>query len=96
MIGRETNTSTNNTAPFTILNGQALLYPLSCLSHTAGTVIAKGAGASFKVATPGTYIIGLKYQSSSLPGTPAPMPSNITYMFDTSVGEQASILLEKS
>jgi hypothetical protein len=82
----QSNTSTNNAALFGILNGQALLYTANCSSSTAGTVIAGGSGASFTVAKPGTYIIGIKYQTKTIAGTKAPVPANITYNFTTSLG----------
>ena len=49
------------------------------------------------MATPGTYIISLKYQTKSLAGTTAPVPADITYTWVTSLGGNtgASILLKK-
>ena len=55
------------------------------------------ARASFTVAVPGTYHIGIKYQTKSIAGTTAPVPANITYNFSTSLGGNtgASVLLKK-
>src|SRR5215213_2121842 len=43
----QSNTSSNNTPLFEILNGQAWLYPANCSSHTDGTLTAGGANARF-------------------------------------------------
>jgi hypothetical protein len=83
----ETNTSTNNTPNFGILNGQAWLYPANCSSHTVGTTSGPNdENASFTVPVPGTYIIGIKYQTKTIAGAPAPSPANITFNFATSLG----------
>jgi hypothetical protein len=87
----QSNNSTNNAALFGILNGQAWLYPADCSSHTTGAVSGvNDSGASFTVATPGTYIIGVKYQTKSIAGTPVPVPASITYTFTTSLGGSTS------
>jgi hypothetical protein len=94
----ETNTSTNSTPNFGILNGQAWLYPADCSSHTSGAVSGpNGENASYTVPTPGTYIIGIKYQTKTIAGAPAPVPANITFNFATSLGGStgASVLLKK-
>jgi hypothetical protein len=94
----QSNTSTNNTPLFGILNGQAWLYPADCSSHTSGTVTGpNGSGASYTIPTPGTYIIGIKYQTKTIAGAPAPVPADITYNFSTSLGGStgASVLLKK-
>jgi len=93
----QTNTSTNNAALFTVHQGWARLYQGDCSSYTTGTVIAGGTGASFTVPTPGSYIIGVKYQTKSIAGTTAPVPADITYNFTTSLGGStgASVLLKK-
>jgi len=94
----QSNTSTNNTPLFGILNGQAWLYPADCSSHTSGTVTGpNGSGASYTIPTPGTYIIGIKYQTKTIAGAPAPLPADITYKFTTSLGGStgASVLLKK-
>jgi hypothetical protein len=94
----QSNTSTNNAALFGILNGQAILYSATCAKVMSGTVINGGSGASFTVSVPGTYIIGIKYQTKTIAGTPAPAPADITYNFTTSLGGNtaASVLLKKS
>ena len=94
----ETNTSTNGTPNFGILNGQAWLYPASCASHTVGSTSGpNGENASFTVAVPGTYVIGIKYQTKTIAGAPAPVPADVTYNFNTSLGGStgASVLLKK-
>ena len=92
----QSNTSTNNTPLFGILNGQAWLYPADCSSHTSGTVTGpNSSGASYTIPTPGTYIIGIKYQTKTIAGAPAPVPADITYNFTTSLGGGASVLLKK-
>ena len=93
----QTNTSTNNAALFTVHQGWDRLYLGDCSSYTTGTEIAGGSGASFTVPTPGTYHIGIKYSTKSIAGTTAPVPSDITYNFATSLGGQtgASVLLKK-
>jgi hypothetical protein len=94
----ETNTSTNNTPNFGILNGQAWLYPANCSSHTVGATSGpNGENASFTVPLPGNYIIGIKYQTKTIAGAPAPVPANITFNFATSLGggTGASVDLKK-
>jgi len=92
----QSNTSTNNTPLFGILNGQAWLYPANCSSHRSGTVTGPNdSGASYTIPTPGTYIIGIKYQTKTIAGAPAPVPADITYNFTTSLGGGASVLLKK-
>jgi hypothetical protein len=94
----QTNTSTNNSALFKIHQDWQRLYTGNCSSWTTGTQIAGGTAASFTVATPGTYVIGIKYDVKSLAGTTPPVPANITFDFSTSLGGNtgASVLLKKS
>ena len=93
----QTNTSTNNTALFLVHQGWDRLYKGDCSSYKSGTEIAGGSGASFTVLTPGDYIIGIKYQTKSIAGTPAPVPANIVYNFTTNLGGStaASVKLTK-
>jgi hypothetical protein len=94
----QSNTSTNNTPLFGILNGQAWLWSGDCSSKIVGsTTGANDSGASFTVPTPGNYIIGIKYQTKTIAGANAPVPADITYNFSTSLGGQtgASVLLKK-
>ncbi len=93
----QTNTSTNNAALFTVHQGWDRLYKGDCSSYKTGTEIAGGSGASFTVAAPGTYHIGIKYSTKSIAGTTAPVPADITYNFSTSLGGNtgASVLLKK-
>jgi hypothetical protein len=93
----QTNTSTNNARLFGILNGQAWLWSGDCSSKLIGTVINGGSGATFVVPVPGDYIIGIKYQTKTIAGAPAPVPADITYNFVSSLGAStaASVLLKK-
>jgi uncharacterized repeat protein (TIGR01451 family) len=93
----QSNTSTNNAALFQVQQDQARLYTGNCSSWTAGTLIANSSGASYTIATPGTYVISIKYSTKSIAGTTAPVPANITYNFSTSLGGStgASVLLKK-
>ena len=74
---------------------------IACTPGTArpksGTEINGGSGATFTIATPGNYIIGIKYQTKSIAGTTAPVPADITYNFVTSLGGNTggSVLLHK-
>jgi len=91
----QSNNSTNNAAPFLIHQNWQRIYTGNCASYKTGTQIAGGSGASFTVATPGTYIIGIKYDPKSLAGTKVPVPATVKYTFSTSLGGTtgASVLL---
>jgi hypothetical protein len=93
----QSNNSTNNSALFGILNGQAWLWTGDCVSKIVGTTSNNDANASFTVATPGTYVISLKYQTKSLSGTIAPVPADLTFTWVTSLGGNtgATVLLKK-
>ena len=93
----QSNTSTNNAARFTVLQGWARAYTGDCASYRSGTLIVGLTGASFIVPQPGSYLIGLKYTTKSISGTVAPVPTDITYDFTTSLGggTGASVLLKK-
>jgi hypothetical protein len=94
----QSNTSTNNTPLFGILNGQAWLWSGDCSSKLVGSTSGPNASAaSFTVPTPGSYIIGIKYQTKTIVGANAPVPADITYNFSTSLGGAtgASVLLKK-
>jgi hypothetical protein len=82
---------------FGILNGQAWLWTGDCVSKIVGTTSNNDANASFTVATPGTYVISLKYQTKSLSGTIAPVPADLTFTWVTSLGGNtgATVLLKK-
>jgi hypothetical protein len=92
----QTNTSANNAALFQIHQGWARIYTGNCASWKAGTEINGKSGASFTVPTPGTYIIGIKYDPKSLAGTKVPVPPTVTYSFNTSLGGStgATVLLQ--
>ena len=53
--------------------------------------------ATWTMATPGTYIISIKYSTKSIAGTPVPVPSTVTYTFTTSniASTNASVLLSQ-
>jgi hypothetical protein len=94
----QSNTSTNNTPLFGILNGQAWLWSGDCSSKLVGSTLGvNDSQATFTVPTPGSYIIGIKYQTKTIAGANAPVPADITYNFATSLGGQtgASVLLKK-
>jgi len=94
----QSNTSTNSTPLFGILNGQAWLWSGDCKSKLVGATFgANDSQATFTVPTPGNYIIGIKYQTKTIAGANAPVPADITYNFATSLGGQtgASVLLKK-
>ncbi len=92
----QTNNSSNNAALFGIHQGWQRLYAGDCSSWTQGTQINSGTGASFTVPSPGTYVIGIKYDPKSIAGTGVPVPATITYTFTTSLGGStgASVLLQ--
>jgi hypothetical protein len=93
----QSNTSTNNAALFQIHQGWDRVYAGDCSSWKAGTEINGGSGATFTIPTPGSYIIGIKYDPKSIAGTTAPVPDDITYDFTTSLGGStgASVLLKQ-
>jgi hypothetical protein len=82
----QSNTSLNNTALFKIHAGYQRIYTGDCASWTTGTPNASNTGTSFTVATPGTYVIGIRYDVKSIAGTPVPVPADIIYNFTTSLG----------
>jgi hypothetical protein len=82
----QSNTSTNNAALFLTKQTQAYLYSPSCVTLQTGTLTGGGSGASFTVATPGNYVIGIKYDTKTIAGTTPPVPANITYNFTTNLG----------
>jgi hypothetical protein len=92
----QSNTSSNNAALFTAQQDWVRLYTGNCGSWTNGTQTNGGTGASFTVPTPGSYVIGIKWDGKSIVGTNGGVPANITYNFTTSlVGTGASVLLKK-
>ena len=88
----QSNDSTNNAALFQLGNNFRI-YSGGCSSYKSGTVNAAGTGGSFTVATPGTYIIGARYDTNTMNGTPAPVPATVTYTFTTSLGGSATVKL---
>ena len=85
-------------ALFQIQKDQARLYKADCSSWTAGTLINGDTGASFTIATPGTYIISVKYSTKSIAGTTAPTSDPVTYTFTATppgASSSASVLLKK-
>ena len=92
-----TQTHTGSGPLFSLHQDQGKLYTGDCKSSTGGTPINNGTGEQFVVATPGTYVIGIKYSSKSVAGEPAPVPDDLTYTFSTSLGgtTSGSVLLKK-
>jgi hypothetical protein len=82
----QTNTSANNSPLFKIHQGWIRLYQGNCSSWVDGTPNAANTGGSFTVPTPGTWIIGIKYDVKSLAGTTPPVPANIEFDFTTTLG----------
>jgi len=82
----QSNNSANNSPLFKIHQGWIRLYQGDCSSWVDGTPNAANTGGSFTVPTPGTYIIGIKYDVKSLAGTTPPVPANIDFHFVTSLG----------
>ena len=90
----QSNTSTNNFPSIKIHQDWQRVYTGNCASFKTGTQIAGGAGASFTIATPGSYIIGVKYDPKSLAGANVPVPSVITFTFTTSLGASTSATVQ--
>jgi hypothetical protein len=89
----QSNTSTNNTVPLKV--GSVLwIYGNGCKVMSFGTANAAKTGASFTVATPGTYVLEVEFDTNVLENTPVPVPSTIQYTFTTSLGGSASVTLE--
>lgn len=92
-----TETQNDLAALFQIQKDQDRLYTANCSSFTTGTLNAGATGASYTIATPGTYIISVKYSTKSIAGTSAPSIDPVTYTFTTSLGAttSATVLLKK-
>jgi hypothetical protein len=88
----ESNDSTNEAALLKLGN-VFQIYDGGCKSGMPGTVNADQTGGSFTVTTPGTYYIGVRYDTNTLYKTVAPAPATITYTFTTSLGSSASVKL---
>jgi uncharacterized repeat protein (TIGR01451 family) len=85
-------------ALFQIQKDQARLYKGDCSSWTGGTLINGDTGASFTIATPGTYIISIKYSTKSIAGTSAPTSDPVSYTFTATppgASSSATVLLKK-
>ena len=90
--------SQNDAAALFQTHSDGRLYTLACSSWTAGTDINGDTGVSFTIATPGTYIISVKYDTKTIAGTNAPTSDPVTYTFTTSLGASTtggSVLLKK-
>jgi uncharacterized repeat protein (TIGR01451 family) len=91
--------SQNDTAAlFQIQQNQAYLFTADCTKSATGTLNAAGTGASFTVATGGTYIVSVKYSTKSIAGTAAPTSDPVTYTFTTTppgASSSGSVLLKK-
>ena len=67
-------------------------FPLAAAAQVGDT------GASYTIATAGTYIISIKYDTKSIAGTTAPTSDPITYTFKATppgATSSASVLLKK-
>jgi uncharacterized repeat protein (TIGR01451 family) len=85
-------------ALFQVHQGQARLYQGDCSSWTGGTLINNSTGASYSIATAGTYVISIKYDTKSIAGTTAPTSDPVTYTFTATppgASSSASVLLKK-
>jgi uncharacterized repeat protein (TIGR01451 family) len=85
-------------ALFQVHQDQARLYKGDCSSWTDGTLINGDTGASYTIATAGTYIISIKYDTKSIAGTTAPTSDPVTYTFKATppgASSSASVLLKK-
>ena len=88
----------DSAALFQIHQGQARLYKGDCSSWTAGTENAGHTGASYTIATAGSYIISIKYSTKSIAGTSAPTSDPVTYTFTATppgATSSATVLLKK-
>jgi hypothetical protein len=90
----QSNNSSNGAALIGIHQDWQRLYTGDCSSFITGTQINNGTGARFTVPTPGTYIIGIKYDPKTLAGTKVPVPATITYTFTTSLGGNTGASVE--
>jgi phosphoheptose isomerase len=89
----QSNTSTNNTVPLKV-GSVVWIYGNGCSVMAFGTPNQAKTGASFTVATPGTYVIEVEFDTNVLENQPVPVPSTIQYTFTTSLGGSASVTLE--
>jgi hypothetical protein len=89
----QSNTSTNNTVPLKV-GTTVWMYGNGCKVLSFGTANAAKTGASFTVATPGTYVLEVEFDTNVLENQPVPVPSTIQYTFTTSLGGSASVTLE--
>ena len=89
-----TQTHTGGGTNFSVHGNEVKSYTAACGNSTDGTETPNG-GATYTFASPGTYVIGIKYDTKSISGTPVPVPHAITYTFTTSQGAltNATVLL---
>jgi hypothetical protein len=81
-------TQTNNAttaASIPILNGQVVLYNASTCQVKSWTHTVTGGTATGTLPASGNWIIGVKYNTSGLKGTPVPNPATVTYSFGTTL-----------
>ena len=89
----------NTTTNMNIQKLQAVLYSATCTKLT--TLKVTDGNAEGKLPSDGLFIIGLKYNASSLKGAAPPTPPPATYFFDTLLNgititqDSASIELNK-
>jgi hypothetical protein len=77
--------SDNGTTPaFEVQKGQAVVYnATSCNKSTACTVDSTDGQVSFSCTAGSDVIIGVKYSTKSVVGSPEPTPTTVTYTFTT-------------
>jgi hypothetical protein len=89
----QSNTSTNNFPAILHHQDWIRLYTGDCASFTTGAPLPNG-GATFTVPTPGSYIIGIKYDPKSVVGANVPVPPVITFTFTTSLGASTTATVQ--
>jgi hypothetical protein len=71
------------------LNSQIVLYDANCNKVAGVTVSYNPATGTATISAPsapaGTYVIGIKYDTTTVVGSPATSPSTVTYTFETAV-----------
>ena len=73
------------TGKFDFKSSGSSVYNSACngLSETFTQAANGTVTVTFNAPTAGTYVIGLKYESKSIVGDPAPNPTTVHYVFET-------------
>jgi hypothetical protein len=66
-----------------IQKSQVVLYSTTCSKLTWGSLNVNDGSATGTLPSTGSFIVGVKYDSSSLKGNPSPNPTTTTYSFGT-------------